>query len=104
MGQKVQFMVLVDESTRDRMDALRIVDRESRARIGEEMILAGLRQAERSRTLRLERLHRVAAAVGKSWQEYVAGFAERYARRYGPTLEELETEPALGLPEHATQA
>lgn len=103
MSKKVQFMVLVDEETRDRMDALRVVLRESRARVGEDLLLEGLQIAELRHVARLERLHRVAEKArrrkGYGWRDFVREFATRYARQYGPTLEELESDPKQGLTE-----
>lgn len=87
-----------DPDTLARLDALRIVLGESRARAGERAWLeGGLKGLERQLHPRLARLHKVATEYGwDSWQEYVAHYARENSRKtYGPTLEDLEQEAGL---------
>lgn len=97
MAAKVQFVMNADPDTLARLDALRIVLGESRARAGEKGWLeGGLKGLERQMHPRLARLYAVAEARGLTWQEFVAEYAAANSRKtYGPTLEDLEQEAGL---------
>lgn len=103
MAEKSQFMALVEVSTMDRLDALRLVMGVSRARVAEQaMVGGGLNRLERTHTERLERLYRLAGAQQRTWQELVREYAKRNARvTYGQTLEELEQGAGITAPSPA---
>lgn len=97
MAAKRQFMVLIEPDTMYRLDALRIVTGEARARVGERAWLeGGLRGLERQHHPRLARLHAVARAHGQTWQEFVDAYAEAHKHKtYGTPLEKLEEEAGI---------
>lgn len=97
MAAKVQFVMNADPDTLARLDALRIVLGESRARAGERAWLeGGLKGLEKQLHPRLARLYALAAERELPWQEYVTEYAATNSRKtYGPTLEDLEQEAGL---------
>src|SRR6187551_2511290 len=93
---KAQTMVLVDETVRDRADALRLVTGTSRADVMRELIERALPDAEGAWVNRLKRLETVAdragmASVGGFVRTLVAG------RQVIPSLETLEAMTAAQL-------
>ncbi len=91
-GKKEQVVMLVDPEIRDRLDALRIVTGESRARVA-EMALAGhgLAQMEIHHADGLERVRELAERAGVLLYDYVRAYAYAMARQsYGPGLDKLE--------------
>lgn len=104
MPEMAQFMISVPDSTRDRLDALRIVLATSRANIGRTAIEdGGLRKLEREHKERLDRLFEVARGSGyPNWNGLVRDVIDSAAGAHGraqklPTLEELE-DPHIPTP------
>lgn len=95
MADMKQFMVLVTELERARLDALRIVMGVSRAEVGRRGLFGGgVRALEREQRDRLIRLARVAGGAGYAgWESFVIALTERpeYRQRM-PSLEELEVQ------------
>jgi hypothetical protein len=85
-------MALVEPETLDRLDALRIVTGNSRARVAEEALKhGGLNRMEKENRERLDRLAAVAARRGQGLPQFTRQYARDHARNtYGTTLEELE--------------
>ncbi len=93
-GKKEQVVMLVDPEIRDRLDALRSVTGESRARVA-EMALAGrgLLAAEQEHNEGLVRVSALAVRAGVLLYDYVRAYAYAMARQsYGPGLDALEAD------------
>lgn len=94
MASMKQFMVMVTELERARLDALRITTGVSRSEVNRQLMAIALPIAERQNAARLARLSAVAGAAGYL---DVAGFVNALVeqpehRQKTPTLEELEAE------------
>jgi hypothetical protein len=105
-----QFMISVPDTTRDRLDALRIVLATSRANIGRTAIEdGGLAKLEKLHKERLARLVEVARDRGyPNWNGLVRDVIDSAAGAHGraqklPTLEELE-DPQIPTPRRERSA
>lgn len=91
MAKKVQFMALVEPTTMHRLDALRIVTGQHRARVAEQaMTEGGLARLERANEAGLRRLDDIAGRLNVSVQALVSWYAAAYARQYGPGVDGIE--------------
>lgn len=91
-GKKVQVVILAEEDVRQRLDALRIVRGESRARVAEYALThGGINALEAGHVRELARLQRLAERARMPWRAYVDAYAEAFSRQtYGPGLDALE--------------
>lgn len=92
MGKKVQVVMLVEPESRHRLDALRIVLRASRARVGEMgWTQGGFDALEAANVAGLARVLALAERAGMTAHAYTRAYARRYQREtYPPGLTELE--------------
>ncbi len=89
--ETAQFQVLTEQSTVDRLDALRIVLGVTRANVVNGALEGpGLGGLEMRNLGRLVRLQEVARRQDKPWELLVREYAAQWARKSGPTLEDLE--------------
>ncbi len=93
-AKKEQVVMLVAPWVRDRMDALRIVTGESRARVAEMALDGhGLADMELRHEDDLKRVARLAERAGAELKDYVRAYAYAMARQsYGPGLDALEAD------------
>lgn len=95
MADMKQFMVLVTEVERARLDALRIVMGVSRAEVARQAMTRGpISKLERENAMRLARLSGIAGAAGYAGIEpFVMALVQRPEyRQKTPSLEELEAQ------------
>jgi len=93
-GKKEQIVLLVEPGKRARLDALRIVVGDSRARVAEMALDIDALEAAHARGL--NRVGRLAKAAGVSVDDYATAYAKAFERRpYGATLDELEISDAM---------
>ncbi len=93
--KKDQIVALVDPDVRVNLDVLRIITRESRARVLEDLVKPALAERMSSTAVRrdVKRIRVLAANAGISFEEYVARYADTYSRQtYGPGIDALEQE------------
>ena len=90
--RKTQIIASVEPDTRDRIDALRIVLKVSRARIAARLIEGeGLDHLEDEHAGSLRRVTELAEKAGTDTTTYVRAYAAAYATAtYGPGLDALE--------------
>ncbi len=97
--ETAQFQVLTDQSVVDRLDALRIVLEVTRANVVNAALEGpGLGGLELRNLGRLVRLQEVARRRDMAWEKLVREYAATWARKHGPTLEDLEREVGIEPP------
>lgn len=88
-GKKEQIVLLVEPGKRARLDALRMVIGDSRARVAEMAL--DIDALEAAYHAGLKRVGKLAKAAGVSVEEYATAYAKAFERRpYGQGLEALE--------------
>lgn len=89
--KREQIVLLVEPAIKADADALRIVTKESRARVLEDGLRAALDIRVRQEADGMRRVGNLAERAGVSRDEYVKAYSIFYARAtYGPGLEALE--------------
>lgn len=88
---KHQFTLVVDAETLARMDRLRTCLGVSRSRVAELALTGqGIERMEVEQQELIKKFNRLADGQGKTWQEYAAWYAEKFARlTYPPNLDAL---------------
>lgn len=93
MARKAQVVALIDADLRTSIDALRIITKDSRARVMEDLLREAVAAHLGSPAVNkdIKRIHRLARQAGVSFAEYVSAYAQHFARdTYGPGLDALE--------------
>lgn len=92
-GKKEQVVALIDPELLTQLDILRIITRDSRARVLEDVLRDALGAAVRAERKEERRVRALAKAAGLTLEEYVTAYAKAHSRGgYGPGLDALETD------------
>lgn len=95
-GKKEQVVALIDPELLTQLDILRIITRDSRARVLEEVLRPALEQAVQARRKDERRVRKLAKAADLTLEQYVAAYAAAHSRGgYGPGLDALELDDTV---------
>lgn len=93
-GRKEQVVLLIEPGKRARMDALRIVFADSRARVAEAAL--DIDALEARYHAELKRVGKLAKAAGVSVEDYAVAYAKAFSRTpYGAGIETLEIDDSI---------
>lgn len=94
MGRKEQIVLVVAPGTRARLDALRPIIGDSRARVTE--LALDIETLEAQHAGELKRLDELAKAAGVTRGQYAEAYAKAFSRHpYGAGLAELEQDDSV---------
>lgn len=92
-GKKKQVVALIDPELLTALDTLRIITRESRARVLEDVIRPAVNSALGRRNKAVTRVEILAEKAGVELEQYVKAYAKALSSgAYGPGLEALEAD------------